>query len=163
MNFFFAVCLAIVLAFLGGYELAKHELEKNFMKKIRMEEKKSARYLLDMRIDLLMIQRYMSGIEFDKMLKAHNYKRVAIYGSANVGKCLYYFLNSSEIEIVCFIDKRNSVELLYDIPVYDLSNIDVSIDAIIVTPLTYFDEIFNDLKTKINCPIIPVTDIFGDE
>lgn len=163
MNFVFSICIAIVLAFFSGYKLAKLRLEKSFVEKIRKEEKKSARYLLDMRIDLLMIQRFMSGIEFDKMLKAHNYKRVAIYGAANVGKCLYYFLYSTEIEIVCFIDKRNSVELLYNIPICDSSNIPQSIDALIVTPLTYFDEIYEDLKAKTDCPIIPVTDIFGDE
>lgn len=152
-----------IIAFLTGYILAKRKAEKIFCENIRKEEAKSTRYLIDMRIDLLMITKYVSGIEFDKVLKAHNYRRIAIYGAANVGKCLYHFLDSSGIEVVCFIDKRKSVETLYNIPVCDSDNIDHSIDAIIVTPLTYFDEIYEDLKTKIDCPIIPVVDILGDE
>jgi len=153
----------VIIVFFIGYMIAKYEDEKSFDEKIRNEKTKSTRYLLDMRIDLLMIERYMSGVGFDKMLRTHNYRKVAIYGAANVGKCLYHFLKSSEIEVICFIDKRKFVDELYNIPIYDLNNINSNIDAIIVTPLTYYDEIYDDLKKKIDCPIIPIIDILGDE
>lgn len=162
MNFVVFFSIAII-AFFIGYMLAKYNAEKNFAEIIKKEKTKSARYLFDMSIDLLMIARFVSGVEFDKMLRVHNYKRVAIYGAANVGKCLYHFLAFSEIGVACFIDKKKFGELLYNIPICDLDNIDSNIDAIIVTPLTYFDEIYDELKTKIDCPIIPITDIFGDE
>lgn len=162
MNLIIYFAIAII-AFLTGYMIEKHKAEKHFTEKIRKEEAKSTRYLIDMRIDLLMITRYVSGIGFDKMLKAHNFQHVAIYGAANVGKCLYHFLDSSEIEVVCFIDKTKSAEMLYDIPICDSNNIDPNIDAIIVTPLTYFDEIYDDLNKKVDCPIIPVVDILGDK
>lgn len=157
------LCVIAVVACVIGYILAKYKDKKYYVEEIKKEKEKSARYLFDLRIAVLMVEAYMLNSGLDKMLRANNYSRVAIYGAAAVGRSLYYFLDSSEIEVVCFIDKRKTGEMLNNIPVRDLSNIDSNIDAIIVTPLTYFDEIYDDLKTKIDCPIIPITDIFGDE
>lgn len=82
------------------------------------------------------------------------YKRIAIYGAADLGEYLYEELKNTSIEAVCFVDK--SVEMLWNIetviifkPTDDLP----PIDAMIVTSIYHLDEVRENYKGRIECPI----------
>lgn len=86
------------------------------------------------------------------------YKQIAIYGMSYAGETLLNELKDSEVDVVYGIDKN--VDGLY-------VNIDVvspdeelrSVDAIVVTPIFFMDEIEEVLSKKVKCPIICLDEI----
>ena len=46
-----------------------------------------------------------------------------------------------------------------DIPVYKLSDELDPVDAVVVSPIYYFDEIERNVSEKMDCPIIPLDDV----
>lgn len=86
------------------------------------------------------------------------YKRIAIYGMGYVGESLLAELKDSNIEIVYGID-RNADRLLMDIEILTLEDSLPEVDVIVVTAVTYFDEIQEALSKKINSKIVSLNDI----
>ena len=75
------------------------------------------------------------------------YKSVAIYGMADLGWRLLEELEDSPISVKYVID-RNYNTIYCELPVYSPSDDLPEIDAIIVTAITFFDEIKNKLDNK---------------
>ena len=88
----------------------------------------------------------------------NEYKAIAIYGMGIVGQRLKDELSDTGVEIKYVIDKNASYvhsELKVYRPEEDLP----MVDAIIVTPISYFDSIREQLSPKIACPIISAEDL----
>nr|WP_300816393.1 hypothetical protein [uncultured Acetatifactor sp.] len=94
-------------------------------------------------------------IDYFHMKKIH---AIAIYGMSYVGERLYEELKDSDIEISYGIDKKWS-EIYADIDVISPEEELPETDAIIVTPIFFFDEIKDILSSKVKCPIISLEDI----
>lgn len=90
---------------------------------------------------------------FDK----HGYRRIAIYGMSYAGKTLIRELHNSDIEIVCGIDQREGMDA--EIEMVAMDEIQQDIDVIVVTAITFFDEIKENLMQKVSCPVISLEDI----
>ena len=88
----------------------------------------------------------------------NNYRKIAIYGMNYVGKTLVEELNGTDVEIVYGID-RNANYLCEDINIVSIEDKLIKVDAIVVTAITFYDEIKNQLYNKIDCPIISLEDI----
>ena len=91
-------------------------------------------------------------------LEKNGYKEIAIYGMNYVGETLLNELAGSGVKVKYAID-RNADNIYTDV---DIVVPDVSIekvDAIIVTPITFFDEIEEMLSKKTDCPILSMEDI----
>lgn len=86
------------------------------------------------------------------------YKSIAIYGMNHSGITLLDELSASEIEVKYGID-ANADQIYSDIPVVKLTDQLDEVDAVIVTPIYYFDEIEKDVSEKMLCPIIPLDDV----
>lgn len=91
-------------------------------------------------------------------LKKNDYKEVAIYGMNFVGETLLSELENSEIKVKFAIDK-NASAIYSDVDVVLPEDTFEKVDAVIVTPITFFDEIEEMLSKKVNCPIISMEDI----
>jgi hypothetical protein len=80
----------------------------------------------------------------------HRIGRIAIYGISGLGELLYKDLCSSNVEICFFIDKKYN-DYIYgysELPVIGIDNIKDKtdmIDAVVVTPVFYFNEISDAL------------------
>ncbi len=97
------------------------------------------------------------GKNLSSYLKEQGYKRIAIYGMSFAGETLVNELMDSEIELTYGIDQRDG---LYSyINILSIDNALPEVDAIIVTAITFFDEIERVLKNKVSCPIISLSDI----
>lgn len=86
------------------------------------------------------------------------YKKIAVYGMSYVGETLLDELDDTDIEVAYGIDgKADTIYLDKEIvtPEDDLEEV----DAIVVTAITFFEEIEEKLSKKINCPIISLEDI----
>lgn len=88
-------------------------------------------------------------------------KSIAIYGMDNVGERFYDELKDTDIKIAYAIDKKGgsiNAEIKMVSPEDELERV----DAIVVTAVYYFDEIFKNLSSKTDIPIISLEEILHE-
>ena len=93
-----------------------------------------------------------------KYLEKQGYKEVAIYGMNYVGETLLRELEGSNIKVMYGIDK-NAANIRSDIEIKTPDSELPMVDVIIVTAITFFEEIEEALYSKIDCPILSMEDI----
>ncbi len=89
------------------------------------------------------------------------YNKIAVYGMGDVGRHLVKELQHSEVEILYGID-RNARNIHSDIKIITIDDNLPAVDAIVVTLMDGYDEIFDVLSEKIDCPIIAIEDILNE-
>lgn len=107
------------------------------------------------------VQAKQKGKNLSDYFEKKGYKKIAIYGMSYVGETLLEELKGSEIEVVYAIDK-NSNQILADVNIVSVDDYLEEVDAIVVTAITFFDEIEETLSTKLHCPILSLEDIIYD-
>lgn len=85
-------------------------------------------------------------------------KSIAIYGMSYVGERLYDELKDTDIEVKYAIDKNADV-IYADIDIVTPDDELELVDAIIVTPVFYFESISEMLEQKTKIPILSLEDI----
>lgn len=86
------------------------------------------------------------------------FHKIAIYGMSYMGETLINELRGSDIEVVYGID-RNSSRIYSEVEIFSMEDTLEEVDAIVVTAITFFDEIEEKLAQKVECPIISLEDI----
>lgn len=137
-----------------------------FLKKIEKKEKEKIQILSDKHLALfLMMNQWVQVKQKEKhladYLEQSGYKNIAIYGMSYVGKSLLNELKNTKITVKYGIDQRAD-ELCFEIPMYFPDDNLEDIDAIIVTSISFIDEIKEKLMLKVLCPIISLEDILYD-
>lgn len=133
------------------------------MGKVFSEKTKKVQSMSDKHLKLfLMMNQWVRVKQADKKLADYferkGYKKIAIYGMSYAGELLADELRETKIKVAYGIDQR--ADCLY--ADFDIVTIDEDleeVDAIVVTAITYFDEIEEKLREKTNCPIISLEDI----
>ena len=74
------------------------------------------------------------------------------------GETLIDELKDTEVEVEYGID-QNAERLYADIDIVTMDDELKDVDAIVVTSITFYDEIEERLSHKVNCPIISLDDI----
>lgn len=98
------------------------------------------------------------GENLSDYFEKNGYKKIAIYGMSYAGETLADELNGSAIEVLYGIDKKaGNIYAEFDVvsPEDELPEV----DAVVVTSITFFDEIEEMLEKKLDCPIISLEDI----
>lgn len=137
-----------------GYYISEITLKKYVYKSQNTSDKHLALFLL--MNQWVKIRQENKNIA--SYLEQKGYRTIAIYGMSYAGERLYNELRDSTVEIKYVID--NAV-----VRCNVMCNVVTSqdqleyVDAIIVTPIFYFDDIYEKLSKKINCPIISLEDI----
>lgn len=85
-------------------------------------------------------------------------KSIAIYGMSYVGERLYDELKDSDIEVKYAIDK-NADGIYSELEIVTPQEKLEEVDAIVVTPIFYFDEIEGTLSAKTEVAILSLEDI----
>lgn len=98
------------------------------------------------------------GKDISKYFEENNFKRIAIYGMSYVGERLIEELEESNIKVAYGID-REAKSLCMDTELVTLDDDLKEVDAVVVTAITYFEEIAEKLEKKLECPIISLEDI----
>lgn len=88
----------------------------------------------------------------------NSYKRIAIYGMSYAGETLLEELGNSEIKVVYGID-RNIDTIYADIKIVKPNDELEDVDAIVITPIFFINEIRELLSQKVTCPILSLEDI----
>lgn len=87
----------------------------------------------------------------------YNVKNVAVYGYGVLGKHLIVELDKLGIGVKYIIDRRKNMQAPYIVKTIDES-LDI-VDAILVTPIDDFEEIYDRLKAKIRCRIFSMREL----
>ena len=88
----------------------------------------------------------------------NGYRKIAIYGMSYAGETLADELKGSGITVAYGIDKRAD-SIYADVNIMSLDDKLESVDAVVVTAVTFFEEIEEQLLEKVDCPIISLEDI----
>ena len=98
------------------------------------------------------------GKNLSSYLEKNGYKKIAVYGMSYAGETLIDELKNTEVEVVYGIDKKAD-SLYADVDIVSVDDPLDEVDAVVVTAITFFDEIEEKLSEKLDCPIISLEDI----
>lgn len=147
-----------ILGTLSGVALgavgASYVLEKERARQQELAEKHLALFV--MMCDWM--RRKQEGISMGAYLKDQGYKSVAVYGMSYAGERVLDELRDNGIEVAYAIDRK--VDAMYaDVEICSPEDELAEVDAVIVTAITFFDEIEEKLSAKLDCPILSLDDI----
>ena len=91
-------------------------------------------------------------------LKKEGYNKIAVYGMSYVGETLLNELKNTEVDVAYGIDK-NAARIYSDVDVYSVEDDLKQVDEVIVTAITFYDEVVKVLQKKLDCPIMSIEDI----
>lgn len=127
------------------------------------EKRKTAQSYANKHLSLfLMMNQWVKVKQEGKNLSAffekEGYKKIAIYGMSYAGETLIDELKDTGIHVAYGIDK-NANAIYTDVDIVTMEDDLEKVDAIVVTAITFFDEIEEQLSAKVDCPIISLEDI----
>ena len=136
-----------------------------FVGKMQNEKLSKARALSDKHFELFkMMTQWVkikqAGRNLSDYLEKDGYKKIAVYGMSYAGETIINELKNSSVTVSYGID-RNAASLYSDIDIMSINDDLEDVDAIIVTAITFFDEIEKELSEKIDCPIISLRNILN--
>lgn len=107
------------------------------------------------------INLYERDIKPDVYLEWAGYKTIAVYGNGKMGQCLLKNLRNTDINVSYVIDRRAN-KMISEVPVLSINDKLPDVDVVIVTVLSDYYAIKNELKSKCTCDIVSINDvIFG--
>ncbi len=143
-----------ILGFVTGGIAVAANRQKKYTQKEEFGKKMFEFY--NLLIDWLTLKQ--EGQALTDYFAKNNYKVVAIYGMKELGERLVAELADSKIEVKYVIDKNiNGIDCDYEVLTPDA--VLPEVDAIVVTAITFFDEIEKNLSSKVNCPVISLEDV----
>lgn len=143
-----------VIGFFGGEIVTTNTMKKGIKNWETMSKKHFSLFLL-MNEWMKTKQQGKSIVDYFKKEKIST---IAIYGMSYVGERIYDELKNSEIEVKYAIDK-NAESIYSDITVCSPEDVLQEVDAVVVTAISFYDEIRDMLSEKMSCPIISFEDI----
>lgn len=131
--------------------------------KMSGEKLDKARKMSDKHLALfLMMNQWVKVKQKNKNLASYlgekGYRKIAIYGMSYAGETLAEELADTEVEIRYGIDQK--CESIYaNFNIVSVEDELEEVDAVIVTAVTFFDDILEKLSQKLDCPVISLEDI----
>ena len=147
-----------VLSTLLGVGIGSAAVGKLMGKKVNDWHSLSDRHLALFLLMNQWVKVKQEGKNLSLYFENNGYKKIAVYGMSYVGETLVDELSGSNVEIAYAIDK-NADSIYADIEVVTPEEELQDVDAIIVTAITFFDEVEEMLSEKVECPVISLDDI----
>lgn len=99
------------------------------------------------------------GKSIRKFLESRGIKSIAIYGIGEVGRILYDQLLAEGMRVAYGIDQNAQYIFLNGIDVFYMNDIKDDVDAVIVTLPQYYNQIREELKIRLSCPILSIDEL----
>ena len=147
-----------ILCVVAGVISGAYIVGKNILKKLSEVRLISDKHLTLFILTVQWIKVKQQGKNVSDFLKEEGYENIAIYGMSYIGERLIDELKNTDINVVYGID-RNINFISSSIDLVSINDNLKAVDAIVVTAVTFFDEIYEELSKKIDCPIISLEDI----
>lgn len=147
-----------VLSAVGGVAAGASVVGKHLGDRIKTTHKMSDKHLALFLMMNQWVKIKQEGKNLASFFEQENYKEIAVYGMSYAGETLVEELAGSDIKIKYGIDK-NADRIFADFDIVKPESSLDKVDAIVVTSITFFDEIESMLKEKTDCPIVSLEDI----
>ena len=147
-----------ILCVVAGVISGAYIVGKNILKKLSEVRLISDKHLTLFILTVQWIKVKQQGKNVSDFLKEEGYENIAIYGMSYIGERLIDELKNTDINVVYGID-RNINFISSSIDLVSINDNLKTVDAIVVTAVTFFDEIYEEHTKKIDCPIISLEDI----
>lgn len=131
---------------------------KIFQKKIIKREKDIYRFQSYFHMFKCWVKVKQKNIDIAEYIYEKGYKNIAIYGMGEIGSVFYDEIKNSVVNVKYGIDKIDDIRFENLTIVNPSDNLE-NVDAIIVTPVSAFDEIREMLEKNIDCKIIALDDL----
>ncbi len=148
----------LVLSMLGGVVTGAGtvgKIQRNKIEKVKNMSEKHLELFLMMNQWVKVKQ---EGKNIASYLEKNGYKNIAIYGMSYAGETLINELKGTNVSVAYGIDKKAD-SIYADVDVVSIDDDLAPVDVIVVTAITFFDEIEENLSEKLDCPIISLEDI----
>ncbi|MCM1217936.1 MAG: hypothetical protein NC548_25890 [Lachnospiraceae bacterium] len=141
--------------FLGGFYLGG----KMLVSMINDYRERMKRNLSNMMLFHDWLAYLYAGGRIERYFVDHGYKKIMIYGNGYIGQRLMQALEGTGIEVVAVMDKAaaEAEEIVIGV---DAAIPDV--DCIIVTPVFFYDAIYDMLREKTDIPIISMQSVIEE-
>lgn len=150
--------LISVLFLLTGVVIGAGAVKKIENKKYRKIYDKSQKHFELFRMMSRWVKVKQEGKNLSTYFELNGYKRIAVYGMSYAGETLINELQDTGIEVAYGIDK-NADFISTDINIVSADDSLEEVDAIVVTAVTFFVEIEEKLRDKVDCPVISLEDV----
>lgn len=147
-----------ILSALAGAALGAGLIGRLDGKKAKKGWESSNKHLELFRMMSKWVELKQKGKSLADYFEKNGYKKIAIYGMSYAGEALLGELKGSTVAAAYGIDK-NADAIYADIDVVTMDDNLDEVDAVVVTAITFFDEIEEQLSKKMECPIISLEDI----
>ena len=155
------VLISMIMMFVGvmiGYFLCWLRSLKKEKKDVQIWRKLSDKYMDMFMLMNQWIKIYQSGDAVEKYFEEEGYRSVIIYGMNFIGDRLWNELRNTEINVICGIDKK-AKSIISDLPLITSNEEIPQADVIVVTAISSYDAIENDLSKRVKCNIVSIEDV----
>ena len=146
------------LLILSGATFVAGAIGKSLISKARNIQSVSDKHLALFLMMNQWVKVKQEGKNLALYFEKNGYKRIAVYGMSYAGETLIDELINSGITVAYGIDKKAD-SLYADVDIVSMDDALEEVDAIVVTAITFFDEIERQISEKMNCPIISLEEI----
>lgn len=150
-----------VLALVAGAAGGALSVGQAGKKKLKKEEQYANKHLALFKMMNQWVKVKQQGKNLASYFEENDYKKIAIYGMSYAGETLLEELKDSGIEVAYGID-ANARSIFANTEVVTMDDYLEEVDAVVVTAITFFDEIEEDLSGKMDCPIISLEDVLNE-
>lgn len=150
--------LVSVLSMLAGVAIGAGAVKKMESNKFEKVFDKSQKHFELFRMMSQWVKVKQEGKNLSLYLEQHGYTKIAVYGMSYAGETLINELRGTKIEVAYGIDK-NADHIFTDINTVSAEDPLGKVDVIVVTAITFFAEIEEKLRGKVDCPIISLEDV----
>lgn len=130
-------------------------------KSVKKAEKMSGKHLALFLMMNQWVKIKQEGKSIANYLIHKKYKTISIYGISYAGETLLDELKNTNIKIAYAID-QNADNICSEVKILSPNDKLPAVDAIIVTPVYFFDSIKEKLEAKTNADILSLEDILYD-
>ena len=144
-------------AFIGGC-VGATAVGKVMEKKVNSWQQLSDKHLALFQMMNQWVKVKQEGKNLSLYFEKNEYNTIAIYGMSYAGETLVDELRDTETKVLYGIDQRAD-KLYAEVDIVTLDETLEEVDAIVVTAITFFDEIEEKLSEIVDCPIISLEDV----
>jgi hypothetical protein len=150
--------LSALTGAVAGAAAAGQAVGKTYAKKYNKAQGYADKHLALFLMMTQWVKVKQEGKNLAEYFEKNGYKKIAVYGMSYAGETLLDELKDTDVKVAYGID-NNADSIYADVDVITMDDDFEEVDAIVITAITFFDEIEEKLSEKADCPIISLEDI----
>jgi hypothetical protein len=158
MNKGIKTAATVILATLTGGVAGATAVGKSMGKKTIKAQGYADKHLALFKMMNQWVKVKQEGKNLASYFEKNGYKKIAVYGMSYAGETLLDELKDTDIKVAYGIDQKAD-SIYADVDIVTMDDDFEEVDAVVVTAITFFDEIEDRLSEKVDCPIISLEDI----